>query len=285
MAYPSIRHVDDVSRTRPLLTNLSQGSFYAWHRGFLELFENALRGECGYKGGQPYFDWPQHAATLDKNELFDGSEYSIGSNGAYVPGRPSVVLGPYLLPPGSGGGCVKSGPFSNYTVPFRSFNLTEAFQGGPPATGYVEAPHCLTRDLNNVIASRYLNSSSERAALAATSLTAFDLVVQGNFSTSEIGMHGGGHFAGGGQMFDFFASPEDPFFFFHHGYVDRLWDRWQHAGPGRFLQIFGTQTFNNIPPSAPATIDDLVEWGCLGPAKRIRDVVQLGRNGYCSQYD
>jgi len=33
------------------------GHFLPWHRSFTHRFERALREECGFKGGQPYWDW------------------------------------------------------------------------------------------------------------------------------------------------------------------------------------------------------------------------------------
>jgi tyrosinase len=48
--------------------------------------------------------------------MFDGSDYSMSGDGAYVAGRndtciPSNDACSIRLPPGNGGGCIKSGPF------------------------------------------------------------------------------------------------------------------------------------------------------------------------------
>ena len=47
----------------------SQGQFLPWHRHFLQLYERALREECGYKGRSPYvFTFPVYFSFF---ELFD----------------------------------------------------------------------------------------------------------------------------------------------------------------------------------------------------------------------
>ena len=32
------------------------GLFFAWHQWFVQLYETAIREECGYSGYQPYWD-------------------------------------------------------------------------------------------------------------------------------------------------------------------------------------------------------------------------------------
>jgi tyrosinase len=62
-----------------------------------------------------YWNWDRYAKDPANSPLFDGSEGSMGGNGAQVahqgipiPGAPS----PYnIIPPGDGGGCVTTGPF------------------------------------------------------------------------------------------------------------------------------------------------------------------------------
>jgi tyrosinase len=93
------------------------GTFLAWHRYFTWQYEQALRNECGYKGYQPYWDWAKTAVSgLDNSPMLDGSEYSMSGNGEFIANQGQVIIGgnglPEIpIPPGSGGGCVKSGPF------------------------------------------------------------------------------------------------------------------------------------------------------------------------------
>lgn len=44
-------------------------------------YEQTLRNECGYKGYQPYYNWPRWADDPAKSPLLDGSETSVGGNG------------------------------------------------------------------------------------------------------------------------------------------------------------------------------------------------------------
>lgn len=95
------------------------GTFLAWHRYFTWQYEQALRNECGYKGYQPYWNWAKTAVSgLDKAPMLDGSAYSMSGNGEKIAGQGNVVIAgrgePIItIPPGTGGGCVKSGPFKN----------------------------------------------------------------------------------------------------------------------------------------------------------------------------
>lgn len=95
------------------------GHLFAWHRHFVWLYEQALRKECGYKGAQPYWDWTLDSSNLLASPLFDGSPYSMGSNGEFFPHGSTHLeaFGLKLdLPAGTGGGCLKAGPFKDLTV-------------------------------------------------------------------------------------------------------------------------------------------------------------------------
>ena len=109
---------DDFVATHIMMTLYihGTGNFLTWHRRFTWAYEHALQTQCGYQGTQPYLNWPE---IKDGNPieapLFDGSEYSISGNGAYVNHTgayiPSVEVPDIYLPPDVGGGCVTSGPF------------------------------------------------------------------------------------------------------------------------------------------------------------------------------
>jgi tyrosinase len=94
-------------------------NFLSWHRYFTWTFEQMLRNECGYKGYQPYYNWAHWSHDPKSGPFFDGSEFSMSGDGAYISGR-NYSCFPYedpclmKLQPGSGGGCVTSGPFKEY---------------------------------------------------------------------------------------------------------------------------------------------------------------------------
>lgn len=48
----------------------------------------------------------------------------------------------------------------------------------------------------------------------------------------ELGVHGGGHYAlGGDPGRDVYTSPGDPAFWSHHANIDRVWWMWQMQDP------------------------------------------------------
>ncbi|KMU76698.1 hypothetical protein CISG_05841 [Coccidioides immitis RMSCC 3703] len=87
--------------------------------------------------------------------------------------------------------------------------------------------------------------------------------MQGIPGSGSIGVHGGGHYAMGGDPGrDVFVSPGDPAFFFHHAMIDRVWWIWQNLDlKNRQNAIHGTGTFLNDPPSPDTTLDTMVDLG------------------------
>lgn len=100
-------------------------------------YETALRDECGYKaifryvesclvqprfwgqdtakGMLQYWNWFTYQDALSESPVFDGSDTSMGSNGAYEYHNGSLAgAGTISIPSGEGGGCITSGPFSKY---------------------------------------------------------------------------------------------------------------------------------------------------------------------------
>jgi tyrosinase len=234
-----------------------------------------------------YWNWPLYASNLAASPLFDGSEYSLSGDGAYIANNSDIILGPgVVLPHGSGGGCVTSGPFVNMTVPFRAFQFAEALEGTEPADRFDYTPRCLSRDLNTYIAETYTNQSDVDALIFGSATMAdFQDTMSGVPGTYAMGVHGGGHFTLGPIGSDMFASPGDPAFYLHHGMIDRVWTIWQALDPAnRQYQISGTGTFLNIPPSANITLDDTINWGVLGPEMTVRNAMSVTAGPFCYVY-
>jgi tyrosinase len=94
------------------LTIHRTGNFLSWHRYYVHAYEKALKEECGYTGHQPYWDWFSYRDDLKNSPVFDGSDTSMGGNGAFVQHNGSLGGGGTIpMPSGEGGGCIKSGPF------------------------------------------------------------------------------------------------------------------------------------------------------------------------------
>ena len=78
---------------------------------------------------EQYWNWDRYAKDPVNSPLFDGSEGSMGGNGAKeehngipIPGAPA----PYdMIPPADGGGCVTTGPFKKcvFDTPLPTFRI------------------------------------------------------------------------------------------------------------------------------------------------------------------
>ncbi|KAG8528341.1 uncharacterized protein KY384_007259 [Bacidia gigantensis] len=232
------------------------GSFFAWHRWFLYLWDKALDEECGYSGSQPYWDWSKYVdLPFKSNPLIDGSETSISSNGRYIPGRNGTLqtlpvpdsssIPGIFTPPGTGGGYIYEGPFVNWTQhlgPYYNQTVTNGIKvkpnPGPNALGYNPRP--IIRDFNNTL---------------LLQLNTYDAVVQLIENNTSIhgfqpSFFGGAHLEAhsfiSGVDNDLFTSPGDPLFWFHHAQVDRIWAIWQSADYAtREAELDGTITLTN----------------------------------------
>ncbi|KZL85207.1 tyrosinase central domain protein [Colletotrichum incanum] len=276
------------------------GNFLSWHRYFTWLYEEALRNECGYKGTQPYWDWAKTAMTdMEESPIFDGSETSMSGNGEFIPGREPIVLGgqndlpPIELPVGTGGGCLTSGPFKDMVVNLgpAALDLPGGVSESNPEGPLSYNPRCLKRDLTNEVNRAYANITAVLSnILRPQNVYDFQMQMQGVPGTGSIGIHGGGHYAlGGDPGRDVFTSPGDPVFYLHHSMIDRVWWVWQMLSPQERqygdIALSGTNTFLDQPPSANATMDDYLEYGYVGgePLK-IRDAMSTVAGPFCYVY-
>lgn len=177
--------------------------FLPWHRGYVWLYENALKDECGYKGTQPYWDWPAYVGKpLANSTIFDGSKTSLGSNGK------------------GNNSCVYEGPFSNYTATFPVFpqnlitdNIKNNGSGEVPDWAFDYRPQCFQRDLNDEALRLNNNYSCIDTLLSQQSIGDFQNYLSTPEGDPHYGPHGGGHVAMGGDGADLFTSPTDPVFF------------------------------------------------------------------------
>ncbi|KAK4460922.1 hypothetical protein QBC42DRAFT_100129 [Cladorrhinum samala] len=274
------------------------GNFLSWHRYYTWLYEKALQDECGYQGSQPYWNWGLTAIQgMENSAIFDGSDTSLSGNGAFIPNKPDLILGAsaglplVYLPAGTGGGCVTSGPFKNMSVNLGpvSLDLPGGITEQNPAGPFAYNPRCLKRDLTTAINQMFANASSTLSTiLQPQNIVDFQNKLQGN--SPDIGIHGGGHFAlGGDPGRDFFVSPGDPAFYFHHSMIDRVWWIWQQLDPQTRTKgataIAGTNTFLNNPPSADTTLEDYVDAGyAAGTPKKIKELLSTTAGPFCYVY-
>jgi tyrosinase len=164
----------------------------------------------------------------------------MGSNGASISHGPTNISAFGLsltIPPATGGGCVYSGPFTNYTV-----NLGPvAFEPKGGDGGLAYNPRCLVRDLSPAWSSQTKPTDVVRLLENCTEIGCFDTVLE-----ALDGVHAGGHFTMGGLGIDAYSSAGDPAFWLHHAMIDRVWTVWQNLDPEkRTNQVWGTATAFN----------------------------------------
>ncbi|KAK6224838.1 tyrosinase central domain-containing protein [Colletotrichum tabaci] len=289
-----------------VLTHLNQtgsihvtANFLLWHRYFTYVHEEKLRNTCGYTGTMPYWEWGYDVDGPAASPVFDGSETSMGGNGAPIAREEGMHLLQRVsnttikLPPGSGGGCVETGPFSDMTVHVGPLSLV---QYGTTTTFAVDRPtddhpRCLRRDLNRHVAARYASfRNTTELILNHDGIEWFQAVMQGDDRYTpgvEIGVHGGGHYTiGGDPGSDAFISTGEPAFFLHHAQVDRVYWIWQMLDFANRQDIFGTLTLQNNPPSRNGTLDDIVDVSPLAEPVKLRDLMStVGGSPFCYVYE
>ncbi|KIW79722.1 hypothetical protein Z517_06336 [Fonsecaea pedrosoi CBS 271.37] len=274
-----------VNRTREV--HLS-GFFLTWHRYFLHLFEEDLKHQCGYVGAFPYWNWPATADNLHGSAVFDGSDYSMSGDGAYVDSGP-VVLSPSLsLPHGSGGGCVTSGPFADWQTTMQVIPTSYIIQGLPlPDTAFQLNQSCLTRDLNTYAAQTYTNTTALELCLEAEDMESFDTQINGVIGGGTLGLHSGAHFVVGSPGSSIYVSVMDPIWWALHAFLDNLYTSWQLRHPDIADTLFGTQTAVNLPPSDNVTLDTILpSWGYFQEAPiAVRDLISTTDGPFCYEYD
>ncbi|KAJ2501892.1 hypothetical protein GGH96_001535 [Coemansia sp. RSA 1972] len=155
---------------------------------------------------------------------------------------------------GNGGGekgCVQGGPFANWQM-------------------NIDSPHCLTRKFNQ---GDSIAPFWPPEALLSMQQTCSQY---GALSSGiENGCHGAVHLGISGDMSTMFA-PNDPFFFLHHGMVDKLWYDWQMMNPDTRFQMYDNVNYNDPAVSADDTIPGY-------PNMHVKDALDP-RNGLCYVY-
>ncbi|KAK4446285.1 hypothetical protein QBC34DRAFT_470052 [Podospora aff. communis PSN243] len=265
-------------------TNRNHAStfFLPWHRYYIAHYEEALRTECGYKGYQPYWNWGRYAHDPASSPIFNGDEYSMSGNGAPVPHEGIHFYNappPFnIIPPGSGGGCVTTGPFANMSVnlgPLAPSLTLPEIPRNPQADGFGYNPRCLRRDLNVHSAAVTTTNYTYDLITQNDNIHWFQTVMEGQFDQGKYGVHTGGHYTvSGDPAGDFYVSPGDPVFWLHHANIDRIWWIWQLQNLERRLEeVSHTQTMYNNPPSPNGTLEDVNNLGVLAGDVKTRDLM------------
>jgi tyrosinase len=171
----------------------------------------------------------------------------------------------------------------NMTSNLGPFDFSLVFTG-LPANWTAYNPHCLKRDLNNYISTRYGNQTAVNILMATPDIETFQNTMSG--ADINLGVHGGGHFSLGPALLDFFASPSDPAFFLHHSNIDRVWTLWQAQNPRkRQYALSGTSTIFNGNSTPQVTLETVQNWGFLGVEKTTKELMSAKAGTFCYEYE
>jgi tyrosinase len=100
-------------------------------------------------------------------------------------------------------------------------------------------------------------------------------------SCTEGGAHAWGHNGIGAVMQDVYASPADPVFWLHHGFIDRNFRIWQNQNSGvRTTTISGTDIAGNA-----LTLNTNINVYGIRPDVKIRDVLDTTGETLCYKYN
>lgn len=279
------------------------GSFLTWHRYFTWAYEQTLRNECGYKGNQPYYSYSRWYKDPTKSPLLDGSETSMSGQGAQgcsnqtFTGIPLNTEVKIKIPKGPGGGCVNSGPFKDWQVnvgPLFPASLCTPLNPNQnltsPDYGLGYNPRCLKRDITSFSGEGWLKDDDIVSLLQSTTYRSFWETLQGGpppntFDNGFMGVHTAGHFIiGGDPGGDFTASPGDPYFFFHHASIDRMYWTWQNLKPAeRTKALYGGIVISDL--TTPAKLQDKLDLGAAyAGTVTIEDASSTMAGPFCYTY-
>ncbi|KAK3984547.1 Grixazone synthase [Cladorrhinum sp. PSN332] len=285
---------DDLAWAHALRTGLvhNSGWFLPFHRYYIYAYEKAL-GECGWDAGLPYWEWALDVNGPHLSPLFDGSDTSLGSDGVFISNRTASVLQPpgfnstTIINPGTGGGCIREGPFSDLVIRLGPYAFNGSFAPLPDSQQAAN-PRCVTRDLNaQPIQMWNTFRAVTRQILDYDNIQDFAGNLDGDSRVAnEPGrVHGGGHIGIGGTARDVRLSPYEPAFWLHHANVDRVWWVWQHLDFETRRGVWATRTWFNIPPTDNATVEDYLEIEPHAPPRKIRELMNsVGGSPLCYVY-
>ncbi|KAF2668920.1 Di-copper centre-containing protein [Microthyrium microscopicum] len=263
----------------PAFGGHEEGNILPWHRYMIQLWEDALISECGWKGGVPYWNWfldtPSGGGSFTKSPIFD-PDSGFGGNG-------KKINSTFSLPGATGGGCVDSGPFQQVVLHI-----------GPSGLMKLNNNRCLTRNFIPWIVESDAAKSTLVKALDSKTFGDFMEQVQrtghahGGIPTMETifsDLHSIGHYSINGEMGDPLTSINEPLFWLHHGGIDQFWSVWQDKDPKRLYDLDASPK-RNLGAKAG---DGLLDMGIFAPNKTVHQVADpLNRDGsgiLCFRYE
>jgi hypothetical protein len=217
-------------------------AFLPWHREYLRRLELDLQA-IDSTVTLPYWDW-----TVDRTA--GASLWAADFMGG--DGRPSdgqVMTGPFAFSTG------------NWPLAFDGPFLRRRFGVSAPA---LPVPADVTNAINN-------ETVYDVAPYDRFSLSGFRNRLEGWISGPQL--HNLVHVWVGGSMGPM-SSPNDPVFFLHHCFVDKLWADWQRAHPASgYLPVSGAAPGHNL-------ADAMSPWAAQGQTVTPASVLDHHALGY-----
>lgn len=193
-------------------------AFLPWHREYLRRFELELQ-RVDPQVTLPYWNWT--VDNLPTSSIWDPA--FLGGNGRPSDGR--VMDGPFAY--ATGNWTLVEGDAADLPDLRRRFGLSASSLPSPA-------------DLTNALA----ESVYDVAPWNLLSSSGFRNRVEGWISGPQ--MHNRIHVWVGGSMLPM-SSPNDPVFFLHHCFVDKVWADWQAAHPGlAYVPTSGAPAGHNL---------------------------------------
>ena len=207
--------------------------FLPWHRQYLVEFEQSLRA---VKAGVtlPYWDWTERAKTA--SELFQddfmgpinpSGQLDIVRSGYFTQDAANPT--PPWWPAGLAGWRIRA-ELQPFGLPS---NLRESLVRGGGST-------------NSLPRSSTINALLDQTSYNSFRIALEEGVIDGFLHPTHNALHGwvGGHMS---QR----SSPNDPVFFMHHCYVDKLWADWQADGHQNDYPVSAPPAFGLNDPMWP----------------------------------
>ncbi|CZT20790.1 uncharacterized protein RCC_06648 [Ramularia collo-cygni] len=209
--YPGVQNrYDDFTIAHAINTGTVHRSPWLpiWHRHYIYAFEKALREECGYAHGHPYWHWSRYLDT-DPNSwpMFDNSPTSISGNGTQT---------------GEACACVMEGPLKDWKVTLGPSPNGWGCKRNPREDGFGYNPRCIERTFN-VDMLEHLRFEDVVKTIEAEDPNTFSRLLE----LESPSVHNYPHIFMGGTQIEVTFSSQDPWFFFHHMMVEYIFDIWQ----------------------------------------------------------
>ncbi|KAJ3412408.1 hypothetical protein HDV05_000766 [Chytridiales sp. JEL 0842] len=212
----------DFTENHSLNAGYTHGSaqFFPYHRALMHLWEQAIISTGQYTEGIPYIDFTENYAADDWMGIMRNSRNLFG-----YAGNPNL------------GYCLEEGEFSRQ----RYKVLPGGRQVAPCPPGTQAGSECFTCLKRNPTPCNFMN---EAAVLQFFNERSYEGFHMSNGDGSPNYFHAGPHIClGGNQIGDManaYISPNDPYFWMHHAYVDKMWWRWQNICPA-YKSMYGGQ--------------------------------------------